>query len=267
MSSVNILPGKGGEKRDRSQQEKQLNTYTIRRALGVALLTALLATPSLIQAAEEPRNIDPFEPANRKIFAFNRAIDKVLFRPVAKGYNLILPQPFRNGIGNFFNNLTYPVTIVNGFLQGKGKQGANDTARFLVNSTFGVLGLFDPATASGLEEHQEDFGLTFAHWGIQPGPYVVLPVFGPFTARSAIGIIPNIQVNPLVQMNNTSVRDKLLITWFIESRAALIGPDEVIEDAYDPYLFLRDAYLQNRRYLLEGPSEDEDFFDEEFDEF
>ncbi len=237
----------------------------LRGALGACLLAWLL--PFTAYAQEETRNIDPFEPLNRGVYAFNDVADRYLFRPVGKGYNKVLPQPVRNGIGNFFDHWTYPVTIVNGFLQGKLRQGTEDTVRFIVNSTFGGLGFFDVAARGGLPENQEDFGLTFAHWGIGQGPYIVLPVLGPSTARDGIGILANVQVNPVVQLDNSSVRSKLIILWFIESRAALIGPDEVIQDAFDPYLFVRDAYLQNRRFLLDGATPDDTVFEEDFEDF
>ena len=230
--------------------------------------TALLAiTPIAALAEADNNNVDPLEPVNRTIYAFNDTLDRYFFRPVAKGYNFVLPQPVRNGVGNFFDHWTYPVTIVNGFLQGKFRQGTEDTVRFVFNTTFGLLGFFDPATKVGLTKHTEDFGLTFARWGIPQGPYVVIPVLGPYTARSGIGILGNIQVNPVIQIDNSSARTKLIIAWFIESRAALIGPDEMVQDAYDPYMFVRDAYLQNRDYLLNGSPEDDDFFEEDFEDF
>jgi len=231
------------------------------------LSLAALLLPVSVPAQNDADNIDPFEPINRGIYRFNDVTDRYVVKPIARGYNYVLPQPARTGVANFFDNWTYPVTIVNGFLQGKFDQGVRDTTRFVFNSTFGVLGLFDVATPSGLEENREDFGLTFARWGIPQGPYVVIPILGPATARSGIGILGNIQVNPVVQMDNSSVRDKLLILWFIETRAALIGADETIEDAFDPYLFLRDAYLQNRAYLLNDSSQEDVFFEEDFGDF
>jgi phospholipid-binding lipoprotein MlaA len=180
----------------------------------------------------------------------------------------LVPQPVRTGVSNFYDNATYPVTIVNGLLQGKFRQGGADTLRFLLNSTVGIFGLSDPATAVGLAEHQEDFGLTLAKWGAPQGPFVMLPVLGPFTARSAVGIAVNVQVNPILQMQNSSWRSKLAIAWFVETRAGLIGPDELVQDAFDPYAFLRDAYLQNRTFLLQDDSgkdallNDSEFFED-----
>ena len=213
------------------------------------------------------KNIDPLEVINRPIYKFNSVTDKFILRPVAKGYDFLMPRPARIGVSNFLDNLSYPIVIVNSFLQGKFSQGASDTGRFLLNSTIGIAGLFDPASAVGLEAHQEDFGMTFARWGFAQGPYIVVPLLGPRTIRSGIGTLADIQVNPMVQMNNSSVRDKILIVWTIDSRANLLPVDEQINAAFDPYLFIRDAYLQNRKFLLEGDQESpDDPFEDDLEE-
>ena len=151
------------------------------------------------------------------------------------------------------------------FLQGKFSQGTKDIGRFAVNSTVGLLGIFDVATGIGLAEHKEDFGLTFARWGVGQGPYVVIPLIGPATARSGIGLIGDTALSPVVRIRDSSVRDKLLILWYVQTRAALIGPDEVAQEAYDPYLFIRDAYLQNRAFLRGEITTEDEFFDEDAD--
>jgi len=226
----------------------------------LALVALSLGTGCASRKGVE-RNPDPFEPINRGIFKFNDAADRFVLRPVAKGYQKITPDPVERSISNAFDTWTYPVTIVNGFLQGKFKQGFSDIGRFCVNLTIGVLGLFDPATSMGLEYHQEDFGQTFGRWGLPPGPYVVVPLFGPYTARSGIGTLLDVQINPLVQWRNTSMRDKALILWAIDTRAALIGPDELVREAFDPYLFVRDTYLQNREFLVNDGKSLDDFDD------
>lgn len=218
-------------------------------------------------AKSSTKNVDPFEPVNRPIYAFNDFTDRYLLRPLGKGYNYVLPQTARNGVGNFYDNISYPVTIVNGLLQGKFRQAGWDSVRFLMNSTFGILGFMDLASKQGLERHDEDFGQTFARWGIPQGPYIVIPLLGPSTVRDGIGIFGNVRVNPLVQMDNTSVRDKLLILWAVETRAALIGPDQAVRDAFDPYLFIRDAYLQNRAFLINDSQTPTDEYFEDFDDF
>ena len=127
--------------------------------------------------------------------------------------------------------------------------------------------MFDPATDAGLVFHDEDFGQTMAAWGIPSGPYIVIPLLGPSTFRDGVGILADTQISPLVQMSNTSVRDKLIILLFIQQRATLLGLDEPLAEAFDPYLFLREAYLQNREYRIHdgNPPEDDEFFDD-FDE-
>ncbi len=233
----------------------------------VLVCTSLIFTSGCASRKGAEKNPDPFEPVNRQIYKLNDVADRFVLRPAAKGYQFITPDPVETGISNFFDNVTYPVTIVNDFLQGKVKQGFSDTGRFLVNTTLGLFGFFDVATPMGLERHNEDFGQTFAKWGAPPGPYIVVPLFGPRTFRSGIGDLANIQVNPLVQYNNTSVRDKLLLLWTTETRASLIGPDELVQEAFDPYLFLRDAYLQNREFLAnDGDMKRLDVEDPDFDE-
>lgn len=235
-------------------------------------ITTLLPTGAWADE-EQPKNVDPLEVINRPIYRLNDVADRYVLRPAGKGYNFVVPQVARTGIGNFFDNITYPVTIVNDLLQGKGAQAWDDTLRFFINSTFGIFGLMDLATGQGLPAHNEDFGQTFATWGIPSGPYIVLPLLGPSTVRDGIGILGNVQVNPLVQMDNSSVRDKLLILWTVETRASLIGPDKAVQEAFDPYIFLRDAYLQNREFLIEdkdsggdSDAELEEYF-EDFEEY
>ena len=213
-------------------------------------------------------NVDPFEPVNRGIYKFNDAADIYFFKPLAKGYQKVTPDVVETGIGNFFNNLTYPVTIINDLLQGKFSQAGSDTLRLLMNSTFGVFGFLDVASKVGLERHEEDFGQTFARWGVPQGPYIVVPLLGPRTVRSGIGTIADYQVSPLIQYHDSSVRDKMILLWTIEGRAALIGPDELVQEAFDPYLFLRDTYFQNREFLNnDGAVDEEKFLEEDFEDF
>jgi phospholipid-binding lipoprotein MlaA len=241
----------------------------ILRIATLLLLQLGCLLPASVNAEEEPtKNSDPLEAINRPIYHVNDFADRYVLRPAGKGYNFVVPKVARTGIGNFFDNITYPVTIVNGLLQGKGAQAWDDTLRFFINSTFGILGFMDLATGQGLVRHDEDFGQTFAKWGAPQGPYIVLPLLGPSTVRDGIGILGNLQVNPLVQMDNSSVRDKLLILWAVETRAAFIGPDKMMREAYDPYIFMRDAYLQNREFLIMDKDSNSDAATEEyFDDF
>lgn len=231
----------------------------------VLALSLAVAATGCATTGEQERNPDPLESVNRKIYAFNDVADRYVVRPVAKGYNTVLPQQLRTGVGNFFDNWTYPVTIVNGLLQGKFRQGAQDATRFLLNTTVGIAGFSDPATPLGFPKHQEDFGLTLARWGAPEGPFLMLPFLGPYTARSATGIFVNVQFNPLLQMQNSSWRSKLGVGWIVETRAAFVGPDEILRDTYDPYALWRDFYLQNRAYLRKAgeKSADDDALDDD----
>ncbi len=211
---------------------------------------------------------DPWEPLNRSLYSMNVAIDKVSTKPLAKGYRKITPSIIRKGVSNFFSNLIAPRSAINQFLQGKPGRGVSELGRFVINSTIGIGGLFDPATPIGLEEHQEDFGQTAAVWGIPDGPYVMLPILGPRTLRDAILTPLDVVVDPLFQYNNSSVRDKLYILRLIHLRYRLLSAEKFLEDSKDRYVTIRESYLQNREYeVYDGdPPEDDDFFDEFLEE-
>lgn len=205
---------------------------------------------------------------NRSLYSLNTTIDKVTTKPLAKGYRAIMPGPVRRGISNFFRNLIAPRSAINNFLQGKPGRGVSEIGRFVINSTVGVGGLIDIATPSGLEEYREDFGQTAAVWGVPDGPYVMLPFLGPQTLRDAVLLPVDIVVDPLFQYDNTSVRDKLYVLRLINLRYKLLAADKFLEDSKDPYVTLRESYLQNREYeVYDGyPPEDDDFFDEFLEE-
>lgn len=225
---------------------------------------ALLITACASVPADQRVESDPWESLNQPIFAVNQGFDKVLTKPLAKGYRAILPRPVRKVITNFFTNLTTPRSIVNNLLQGKPKEGFSEVGRFLFNSTVGIGGLFDVATAAGMDEYREDFGQTAAVWGVPDGPYVMLPLLGPQTLRDAILLPADIAFDPLYQYDNSSVRTKLYVLRIIELRHRLLATDKFLEDSKDPYVTLRESYLQNRQFeIYDGdPPEDDDFFDE-----
>ena len=211
---------------------------------------------------------DPWEPLNRGIYQFNDVPDRFLLKPVARGYKAVLPNVVRRGIGNFFDNLTTPRSAVNNVLQGKPKRGASDLGRFLLNSTIGIGGFIDVASATGLEVYDEDFGQTFAVWGVPDGPYVVIPFLGPSTLRDGIAYPLDWISNPLVHYDNSSVRDKLIVLRLIELRSRLLTAEKLIADSPDPYVTIRESYLQNREYqVYDGdPPVDDDFYDD-FEDF
>ncbi|MGH9173005.1 MAG: MlaA family lipoprotein, partial [Vicinamibacterales bacterium] len=186
-----------------------------------------------------------------------------VLRPVAKGYRKVTPRPVRKGVTNFFDNLMTPIDIVNNLLQAKFVPALSDTGRLVMNTTLGIGGIFDPATDAGIPEHDEDFGQTLAVWGVPAGPYLVVPFLGPSTLRDGIALYPDSQLTPLVKYHDSNVTDKAQILYGINTRERLLGADKAIEDALDPYIFLREAYLQNRVYVIhDGNPPLDDVYDE-----
>lgn len=211
-------------------------------------------------------NIDPYEGFNRKIFGFNDGLDRYLVKPVTKGYQAITPNFIERGVSNFFSNLSEVGSLVNATLQGKPKQGAKYTGRFLVNSTLGVAGLFDVAKYMHLEKTDaEDFGQTLAVWGVDSGPYLVLPFLGPSTLRGGVSIPVDRALDPLTYYpEDDTLRLGLNALEIIDLRTRLLKAEELITG--DRYLFLRDAYLQRREFLInDGKIEDNFGADKELD--
>ena len=214
---------------------------------------------------------DPLEPLNRGLYAINDAIDRVTLKPIARGYKAVVPEFARRGVTNFSRNLFTPRSAVNNFLQGKPGPGFSELGRFIINSTLGIGGLIDIATAQGMPEYDEDFGQTLAVWGIPDGPYLFLPILGPNTLRDALATPVNIVSDPLFHYDNSSVRDKVYVLRAIDLRMRLLTAEKLLEDSKDPYLTLRESYLQNRRFQVHDgnpPStdEEEDLFEEFFEE-
>lgn len=194
---------------------------------------------------------DPLEPLNRGVYAFNDALDNVVMKPLATGYQAVLPQFVRTGVTNFFSNLDDVTVIVNGILQLKIPQALSDTGRLLINSTIGVLGLFDVATHFGLEKHNEDFGQTLGYWGIGNGPYLVLPFVGPSSFRDGVGRWVDWKTDPVRWEDHIRTRNQFLGLRIVNNRANLLDSEKVLDAAaIDRYAFLRDAYLQRRRNLI-----------------
>ncbi len=208
---------------------------------------------------------DPFEGANRAIFRFNRAADRFVLRPVASGYHTITPDPLERSISRFFVNLSSPIVIVSDLLQGKFKQAGADTGRFLLNSTVGLLGFLDVAAHVGLEFHDEDFGQALGRWGFGQGLYLVVPIFGPYTVRDGFGRMLELPFELLNHYDDDDARRKLILLYYIDKRMRLLAFDDALANAFDPYIFVRDAYLQRRRYLVydgDPPFLEEDFEDD-----
>ncbi len=196
---------------------------------------------------------DPWQPVNRRFYAFNSDTDRLLMSPVARMYTTVTPKPLRASLTNFFRNVAYPDVIVNDFLQGRIGQGAGDIGRLVVNSTLGLLGLFDVATPLGLKAHVEDAGLTLGRWGVGRGPYLVLPFVGPDTLRNTPSLLMGIFTNVLYYVGNSALTVPLTVFDVINARANASGSLRYMrENAVDPYVFARDAYLQHRSYLQDG---------------
>lgn len=212
-----------------------------------ALLLPLVISGCAHSPAEDP--LDPLEPANRVMWNINQKVDNYVLRPVARGYVRYTPQLVRTGVSNFFGNLFYPTVIVSDVLQAKFSQGAMDTGRFLINSTVGVLGILDVATPMGLPRHNEDLGQTFGYWGIGQGWYLIMPIAGPTTNRDLTGSLIASYLSPLSYVDS-DIRVPLTVLYAVDIRATLLRVDRVIEAAFDPYTFVRGAYLQRRDALV-----------------
>ena len=203
---------------------------------------------------------DPFERVNRSVYKFNTVADKAVFRPLARGWKAVVPAPLRRGLSNFVNNLAYPGTIINDLLQGKFAQGGQDFARLVVNTVEG-LGFFDPAAAAGLERHDEDFGQTLAKWGVPAGPYLMLPFFGPSSVRDAPARLADEYTDGRHYINDSTVRWSIWTAEKLELRASLLDLDPTLDNAYDPYAFVRSAWVQRREYKVRDGEVDEDAAD------
>lgn len=190
---------------------------------------------------------DPLERTNRAVFKFNRAADKAVLRPAAKVWQALVPRPIRTGLGNFSNNLGYPTTILNEYLQGKGRDGTADVARLVVNTVFG-LGFFDPASHIGLPRHNEDFGQTLGKWGVHSGPYLMLPLLGPSTVRDTPTRVVDAYTSGGQYLNDQYLRWSLAAASTLEIRAELLATDGMLESSFDPYVLTRNAWLKRREY-------------------
>ena len=232
-------------------------------ALAVLALT-LTACTSIPNYKPDPR--DPLERLNRTTFAFNDALDRNVARPLARGYRRVTPDPIETGVSNFFANLEYPTVLVNNALQGKLGAAVSDTGRLLVNTTFGLGGVFDPATRMGLERHDEDFGQTLGKWGVPPGAYIVVPVLGPYSVRDGVASLADEFTEPRQYLEDDSTRWGLWAGKQLDKRARLLDADAVLERAGDKYVLVRSAYLQRREYRVrDGNVPDDTSFEDDFE--
>jgi len=222
----------------------------------VVALAAVALAGCATQRSPSPR--DPFEPVNRATFEFNDNADKFVFKPVAEGYRAVLPEVVRTGVRNFFSNLRDPWNAVNQLLQGKVELALSDSWRFIVNSTFGIGGVMDVATDMRLPKHNEDFGQTLGVWGLDTGPYLVIPIWGPSSVRDGVGLVADAYAflpwwipDWLDLQHRVAWQNSLTALDFVNIRANLLDATNILEEAaLDRYAFVRDAYFQRRRSLI-----------------
>lgn len=217
------------------------------------MLSALtMTTVALTGCAKNPTSPDdPFEPYNRAMFAVNTDIDHLVFIPAATVYDAVTPPFVQQGVTNFFDNTDELTTLPNDFLQGNFRYMALDTWRFIINSTLGIGGLFDVATKLGMPKHVETFGLTLAKWrGGQSAPYFVIPILGPATIQTGIGLIGSYYMSPWPYLRDQDINYIANGIRFVNYRAELLPADKLVDNAFDPYTFVRDAYLQKEAYRI-----------------
>lgn len=232
-----------------TEKGTQVRMTIVKRIGAMALGAAAVGLLGGCATTDNPK--DPIEGFNRAMFGFNEGLDKIVIKPAAQGYEFVLPQPVRTGVANFFSNIADIFIGVNNLFQGKPAEAVSDGGRFLVNTTVGVLGIFDVASQIGLEKHDEDFGQTFGRWGVGDGAYVVVPFFGPRTARDTVGLAFDVYSDPVTYVDNVPTRNTLLATRVVSVRADLLKVDKIVEEAaLDKYSYIRDAYLQHRRNLI-----------------
>ncbi len=217
----------------------------------IRILIALVAVALTGCASTRPHTAaDPFEPFNRGVYTFNDTLDKAIVKPVAQGYNKVMPDTGKSMVINFFSNLDDVIVTANDLLQFKFVQAFSDGMRVLVNSTVGVAGLVDVASMN-LEKHNEDFGQTLGYWGVKTGPYLVLPILGPSTIRDGLGDLGDGQVSLISNTKHVRTRNQLYLAKGIKRRAQLLENESLLDGAVlDRYAFIRDAYLQRRESLV-----------------
>lgn len=222
-----------------------------RRAMRVLVLAASVLTMGAGCATTASNPQDPLEGYNRAMFSFNDGVDRALIKPAAQVYEAVLPSPVRTGVGNVFGNVGDPWIGFNNLLQGKGADALSDLMRFLVNSVFGFAGILDIASEMGLAKHDEDLGQTLGRWGVGEGVYVVLPFFGPRTLRDAAVFPVDLMGDDVWGISHVPTRNTLTAVRLVHARSRVLGIDKTLEEGtLDKYSYVRDFYLEQRRYKV-----------------
>jgi len=232
--------------------------------LVVGLISGLSGCATTSEYADER---DPLQSVNRAVYEFNDALDEYALKPIAKGYQWVMPGFADRGVTNFFGNLDDVRVTINDLLQFKPGQAGEDGSRFLINTTLGIAGFMDVATGFGFEKHNEDFGQTLGVWGVPTGPYIVLPLFGPSSVRGAFGLAGDYAAAPVTYLVDWDAALALGAVALIDFRADNLSVTDLVDEAaLDKYEFLRDGYFQHREYLIydgNPPEDDDEFFEEE----
>lgn len=232
-----------------SEKQRMKKNRSFAAPLRAAALSLALLVSAPVLASEDVN--DPYEGFNRAMFAVNETLDRYALRPVAQAYDAGVPVPVRSSVGNFFGNVGEVWVGTNSALQGKGTEAGSSLARFLINSTVGIFGLFDVASEMGIYRGNEDFGQTLAVWGVGDGPFLFFPVIGPRTTRDSFGWAVDTMVDPVGQIDYDATRLGVTAVRVVDIRAGLLPADKVLEQAaLDKYAYVRDAYLQRRQNLI-----------------
>lgn len=255
------------------ENKNELVIIMMQSKIKLSLISIMILCLSACSSNPNKHPLDPYESVNRGVYKFNRTVDKYAVKPVAYTYKKFTPSPVRSGVNNFFSNIGEVTTISNDLLQFKFKYVAHDLARFAINSTVGLLGVFDVAGELGLDRRKEDFGQTLYTWGYSKSNYLVLPFLGPSTFRDTFGLAVDyfaLSLWPWIETNDD--RLLLLAANLIDTRAELLHKETVLDTiAVDEYSLIRDAFLQNRRFLStdgqsdfqEGEDPLDDFFEDD----
>lgn len=226
----------------------------IARLGGLMALVGLSLLPAMSQAASEE---DPWEGFNRPIFRFNDTVDTYALKPIAQGYRAVTPQFLEDGVHNVFGNIGDVGNLANNLLQGKLHNAGVDTGRLIFNTTFGLLGFFDVAKHMGLRKNDEDFGQTLGVWGLNSGPYLVIPFLGPSTVRDASGRVPDSFLTPYPYIDHVPTRNVTRGVQVVDTRANLLQAERLVSG--DKYIFIRNAYLQSREFKVKDGQVEDDF--------